>query len=864
MRDRLTSQIQADNLDLFRLQTQLSTGLRIFLPSDDASSAQRAIALQQTIERKDQSLVNLSGAQSSLSTAETALSEVASKLNELSAETLSVAGTVSTQEERNSVIDLLDETLFTLTNAANATFTDNFLFAGSESSSAPYLKNDNDDGTYVEYLGNEQNSQTFVDIGILFDASIAGSEVFGGISESVRSSNDLNAQVSRDTKLSQLNGGLGISPNGALSLTFVPNSSSLPTVAANVDISHAKTIDDLVRVIEANLPEGADTRVDVSGNGLKIETSNGTLAIGEVAEGRTALELGIRSSSSNSIQGDDLDAILLKTTPLSDLEGIKSRGSLSLAGFNNDLLIESVVNGASFNNLTLEVVDGATSGAETATYDDTTNTLTVTINDGVSSANNVIAAINAEGTFLAKADIRDAESVGLKGEGEFFAGTYDNGGAGITRGGADGGPDLTSGVVVTNGETEYTIDTSSAETVQDLLNLFNQEEFGLVASINPSGDGIDVRSRRSGADFTIGENGGSTATDLGIRSYTGESALADFNRGKGVAILDEENQFIDNTFQIRITDSGVESEYTVDTAGLNTVDDLINEISTATGGNLSASLNSVGNGLTLTGTAAAVVGTPSTGSVALGADTLQFTASSVGTTFDQSFSLEVIDSGSSGLSTNVTGNVITVDLGGSPSTSDAIAANIEANLVGYTVASNGTAPVSSPLAVTPFATTGGVDSSGPGVGSITLSGEAAERLGFLEPGQDSVSVTGNEISSRDTNPNEVDSVFNTLLRLREALEAGDSVRIGDELNRLDNDLDRVILARAEIGTRINNLGSFEQRINDESVELQSALSNEIDVDFVEAASDFSAKQVSLQASLQTSASLLQLSILDFI
>ena len=43
-----------------------------------------------------------------------------------------------------------------------------------------------------------------------------------------------------------------------------------------------------------------------------------------------------------------------------------------------------------------------------------------------------------------------------------------------------------------------------------------------------------MRSRLSGADFTIGENGGTTATQLGIRSYNGSTELSAFNRGVGV------------------------------------------------------------------------------------------------------------------------------------------------------------------------------------------------------------------------------------------------------------------------------------------------------------------------------------------
>jgi flagellin-like hook-associated protein FlgL len=48
------------------------------------------------------------------------------------------------------------------------------------------------------------------------------------------------------------------------------------------------------------------------------------------------------------------------------------------------------------------------------------------------------------------------------------------------------------------------------------------------------------------------------------------------------------------------------------------------------------------------------------------------------------------------------------------------------------------------------------------------------------------------------------------------------------------------------------------------VQLQSALSDEIDVDLVEAISNLTARQISLQASLQAMANVLQLSLLNFL
>jgi flagellar hook-associated protein 3 FlgL len=57
---------------------------------------------------------------------------------------------------------------------------------------------------------------------------------------------------------------------------------------------------------------------------------------------------------------------------------------------------------------------------------------------------------------------------------------------------------------------------------------------------------------------------------------------------------------------------------------------------------------------------------------------------------------------------------------------------------------------------------------------------------------------------------------------------------------------------------------MQTRIQDEKVELTKALSLEIDVDLAEAISNLTARQLAVEASLRTSASLLQLTILDFI
>ena len=76
-RQRLTQQLQLDQLALFRLQDQVSTGRRIILPSDDAPSALRAISLQRLIERKTQLDSNIATGQSFLGNTDVTLGSVA-------------------------------------------------------------------------------------------------------------------------------------------------------------------------------------------------------------------------------------------------------------------------------------------------------------------------------------------------------------------------------------------------------------------------------------------------------------------------------------------------------------------------------------------------------------------------------------------------------------------------------------------------------------------------------------------------------------------------------------------------------------------------------------------------------------------
>ena len=332
----------------------------------------------------------------------------------------------------------------------------------------------------------------------------------------------------------------------------------------------------------------------------------------------------------------------------------------------------------------------------------------------------------------------------------------------VTSGGSGVEFDQASGLQISNGGKTYTIDTSSAVTVEDLLNTINGSGAGVLAEINSDGTGIEIRSRISGGDFSIGENGGLTATQLGVRTFALQTRLSDLNHGQGVHSLAQQN-FMGNDFAFQLEDG---TTLQISLSNEATIGDVINTINNApgNGGLLTARLAASGNGIELV-------------SIAVGATPFQ-----------------VIEENNSQTAQ---------DLGLIPA--------------GQTTSS-------------PAVTSGGAEI-----------------------------ITGS-----DANPGETQSVFNAVIRLGAALRAGDQQGINRAIGLIDASTKQVNFTQAEVGARQQGLDTLQNRLDSETTDLKSALSNEIDVDLPSAISNLTAQQAAFQASLQMAGQLFKLSLLDFL
>jgi len=806
----------------------------------------------------------------------------------------------------------------------------------------------------------------------------------------------------------------------------VTDVAGVPTITVQVDDSDETTLQTLVNAFgtDGRFAVGIDTStgegynptaaVAATNDGLVTATSITTHAVKARASlafvgGGNDLQL-IANQAGDSF--NDVEIVVDATGNIGDAatatysdDGTTRRLTISIDDTSEttvETLINAIVQEGTFSvapdpskgetfNLTA-AIDSASNGnlGNTGNTGGPSDSYYIHISNGTTTTTDLLQALNGNSTFAtdftAAIDPKDTTQDFLQGSGVVSTTVI-----GQTAGGSGDNFDNESGVQITNGSFTTVLSFEDAETVEDILNVFNGSNAGLVAEINANGNGINVRSRLSGGNFSIGENGGETATQLGIRTLTEETSLSNLNFGLGVRQADGTD------FTITRNDD-VELEIDLSTA--KTLGDVLNLINNHPD-NLDtnpvvARLAEFGNGIELVDD-----NPPGFGRLRITQDTLSNAATDLGLIPDGLDEITVSDSPDAEPATAIvefpppgdlntairleatapgtsfnnvriefvnniaSGNqalvdfdpssqVLTVDVDPALTSANTVIAAITAEgtfdaeryaledgtnsgsglitATGVLATTNGgtavadaeaaTADISFPApdhlnteftltaripgtarndvrivfddSLTPGGTPSavfnlaaktltvqieaGVTTTNEVISAIDVNGNFDAQLKFendsTNDGSGLVPITGTVgttsggtaevLRSTDVNPQETKGVFNSLLRLKEAISNKDTLEISRVAQLLDEDIQRLSFARGELGARDQHVDVLKERGVDEVLELEKTLSLEIEVDFVQAISDMTARQASYQASLQTIGQLYQLTLLDFI
>jgi flagellar hook-associated protein 3 FlgL len=473
----LLNTVSRSQLDLFRIQNQLATGVRFHAPSDDPTRATLSSKLDGRVDIVAQLRNNLRDVNATLTSGEAAMQDAVDKVIEMQTLTSEAVNDTLSADERAALRVVVDSALEQLVSIGNRKHLDTHLFSGHYGNDQPFEWTA--DG--VIFRGDNGRLTTTLDTDLSQDSyTISGMEFFNATSKAVQGIVDLDPQVTLETRLSDL---LGPTGTGIALGQIVVGIGSNQT---EIDLTGADTVGDVIDKLNADLP--ATMQASLDGNSIRVQASGGdTFTITDAGGGRAAAQLGIFNSDgvTTALSGD-LNPRVTSRTELVDLFGGTG------AALNSGITIRN--------------------GERVAQIDFTSAT---TVEDVLNRINHsdigVLARISADGATIevlnriSGADLRIEERGGndatLLGIRSMHSGTKLadlNDGLGVD---SVEGDDMR---ITTADGTQIDVDVNDLDletaTLADLIGLLNAAGGGAVtAALNTTGNGIVITDNTAGA-----------------------------------------------------------------------------------------------------------------------------------------------------------------------------------------------------------------------------------------------------------------------------------------------------------------------------------------------------------------------------
>jgi flagellar hook-associated protein 3 len=427
------------------------------------------------------------------------------------------------------------------------------------------------------------------------------------------------------------------------------------------------------------------------------------------------------------------------------------------------------------------------------------------------------------------------------------------------------GEGIPLGSIFVSGTGSAIIDLSIAKTVGDVIDLINAQSAttGITASINPAQNGLQIDSA-SGTVLIQEVSNGKTAEALGILTpstgvaspligddldpiLTYDTRLGDFYGGAGI-----------DSSGIILTNSGAGQVYqaVLDASVFdpnNTVEQLINAINNS-GTYVFAKINDAKTGIdlytTLSGARFRVDENGGTTALEMG---WRYTLERV----------KVVDiydgygaGGIDGADIKITrkdGEVLTIDVDEATTIKDIVDMINQDPYLSAVITANDEIQVTDS---SPVAGTFKIENTDGSVAATRL-----EIEGEVTGGVGPVTISGTQVGYVGIQP---EGIFSALLTLKNGLLNDDVNGIMASSRLLDISQDLSVEARGIVGARANTLELARNRYEIEEVELNKLLSQERDLDYAEAITQFQIQQYILQAALAAAARILQTTLLYYL
>ncbi|MGD0791571.1 MAG: flagellar hook-associated protein FlgL [Terriglobales bacterium] len=180
----LLAALNQTKLETQQASLELSSGRSVNEPSDNPTAA------AQLVENNDQATFNsgylqsLGAVQGQLSTADSTLSSVVTALQQATNLGIEAANGTLSDSDRAAIANELQGIQTQLVSLANTSYQGHYVFAGTKTSTAPYVV-DNASPSGVDYVGNTGVNQVSVGSGYKIAVNLPGSQLFSAAGNDV-------------------------------------------------------------------------------------------------------------------------------------------------------------------------------------------------------------------------------------------------------------------------------------------------------------------------------------------------------------------------------------------------------------------------------------------------------------------------------------------------------------------------------------------------------------------------------------------------------------------------------------------------------------------------------------------------------
>jgi flagellar hook-associated protein 3 FlgL len=433
----------------------------------------------------------------------------------------------------------------------------------------------------------------------------------------------------------------------------------------------------------------------------------------------------------------------------------------------------------------------------------------------------------------------------------------------------------TGAIRLSSGIESVEVDLTDSHTVGDVIQKINILNLGgrqIEVTLNANSLDVDYADGLGGLLRVEEVGSGATAGDLGINNVatSQNSPVVGSDLNPIMTLTTRLSQLFSGSGlpsgeSLRITQAGV--NYVVNTNGLNTVEDLINRME-RTGARIETSIDPTGRFITVQSTESGSqlsIG-ENGGNLATMLGLRSMTEDTLVSSLNFGNGIELNDQAGQPdiVLTRNDGTQLRIDLDGVQTIGD-VMDRINNNASNFNPATRITASL---------ATTGNGIQLSSTAGALPIAvanaGGSSAAIGLGWTDKDNSTATGatsganNVIAGRDVATVKVDGVFSSLIQLRQAISDGDSEAVKSVWHSMEQDLDRLAIARGLVGTRQQSIDSRIQKSEDEQIRLREIESQNLDADLASVISELTHRQAALQASIQLMGQTARMTLFDYL